>query len=145
MKNEDVIRKLYQLAADKDVKGFEALFTADGYVNDISAGMKFQGKELGQTVVIYATAFPDMHRELYNLYVAGDVVVVELSLNGTHNGPLILPLGTLEATGKEMHAPCCDVFHLENGKVKSFHCYAIGTAIFAQLGVLENLAAAFKH
>ena len=32
----------------------------------------------------YAAAFPDMHCELYNMYYNDDVVVVELSLNGTH-------------------------------------------------------------
>lgn len=144
MTNEEVIRTLYQVAEEKDVKQFVALFTEDGYFYDVSAGKKYRGDELGLTIEIYATAFPDMHRELYDLYVAGDVVVVELSLNGTHKGPLALPLGTIAATGNEMHAPCCDVFHLENGKVKSFHCYTAATVIFAQLGVIGNLAAALQ-
>ena len=63
-----------------------------------------------------------MHREIYNLcgYASGDVVIVELSLNGTHRGPLELPVGTIPPTGKEIHAPCCDVFHLVNGKSDIF-------------------------
>ena len=28
-------------------------------------------------------------------------------------------------TGKQMDAPCCDVFELEDGKIKRFDCYAI--------------------
>jgi ketosteroid isomerase-like protein len=145
MTNEAVIRSLYEAAEVKDVEQFKSLFTEDGYFYDVSAGVKYRGEELGQTIDIYATAFPDMHRELYDLYVAGDVVVVELSLNGTHRGPLALPAGTIPATGKEMHAPCCDVFHLKEGKVTSFHCYTAATVIFAQLGVLGNLAASFRH
>jgi ketosteroid isomerase-like protein len=145
MTNEAVIRSLYEAAEVKDVEQFKSLFTEDGYFYDVSAGVKYRGEELGQTINIYATAFPDMHRELYDLYVAGDVVVVELSLNGTHRGPLALPAGTIPATGKEMHAPCCDVFHLKEGKVTSFHCYTAATVIFAQLGVLGNLAASFQH
>jgi ketosteroid isomerase-like protein len=145
MTNEAVIRSLYEAAEVKDVEQFKSLFTEDGYFYDVSAGVKYRGEELGQTINIYATAFPDMHRELYDLYVAGDVVVVELSLNGTHRGPLALPAGTIPATGKEMHAPCCDVFHLKEGKVTSFHCYTAATVIFAQLGVLGNLAAPFQH
>jgi len=31
----------------------------------------------------FATAFPDMHRELYSFYDVGDTVVVELALQGT--------------------------------------------------------------
>jgi ketosteroid isomerase-like protein len=145
MTNEAVIRSLYEAAEVKDVEQFKSLFTEDGYFYDVSAGVKYRGEELGQTINIYATAFPDMHRELYDLYVAGNVVVVELSLNGTHRGPLALPAGTIPATGKEMHAPCCDVFHLKEGKVTSFHCYTAATVIFAQLGVLGNLAASFQH
>jgi ketosteroid isomerase-like protein len=145
MTNEAVIRALYQAAEVKDVAQFNSLFTKDGYFYDVSAGVKYRGEELGRTIDIYGTAFPDMHRELYDLYVTGDVVVVELSLNGTHRGPLVLPAGTIAATGKEMHAPCCDVFHLKEGKVTSFHCYTAATVLFAQLGVLGNLGASFQQ
>ena len=145
MTNEAVVRALYQAAEIKDVAQFNSLFTEDGYFYDVSAGVKYRGEELGRTIDIYGTAFPDMHRELYDLYVTGDVVVVELSLNGTHRGPLALPAGTIPATGNEMHAPCCDVFHLKDGKVTSFHCYTAATVIFAQLGVLGNLGASFQQ
>ena len=47
----------------------------------------------------YARAFPDMHRELYQLYVSGNIVVVQLALQGRHLGPLHLPAGTLPPTG----------------------------------------------
>jgi predicted ester cyclase len=142
--NEEIVRNLYHVAEVKDVPTFIGLFTADGYFYDVSAGKKYYGKEIGKTVDIYALAFPDMHRELYNLYPVGDVVVVELSLNGTHKGPLELPAGTIPPTGKEIHAPCSDVFHIENGKVKSFHCYTAATILLAQLGVLANLADSFS-
>ncbi|MFY0579989.1 nuclear transport factor 2 family protein [Cystobacter fuscus] len=143
--NEQVIRALYEAAEVQDVKKFVSLFADDGYFYDVSAGQKYRGAEIGLTVEIYATAFPDMHRELDQFYVHGDVVVVELSLNGTHRGPLKLPAGTIPATGKEIHAPCCDVFHLKDGKVQSFHCYTAATILLGQLGVLPNLEAAFKR
>ena len=54
-----------------------------------------------------------------------DVVIVELSLNGTHKGPLELPKGIVPPSGKRMKAPCCDVFRLKNGKIQSFHCYPV--------------------
>jgi ketosteroid isomerase-like protein len=141
--NEDLIRDLYRVAEVKDVSGFVKFFTDDGYFYDVSAGQRYYGQDIGKTVEIYARAFPDMHRELYDLYVSGDRVIVELSLNGTHRGPLELPVGTIPATGKEMHTPCCDVFLIQDGKVKSFHCYTAGTIMLGQLGVLGNLGASF--
>ena len=140
--NERIIRELYDVAELKDVPRFVALFAPGGYFYDVSAGEQYYGNDIGKTVTTYATAFPDMHRSLDKVYVSGDVVVVELSLDGTHNGPLVLPAGTIPATGKEIHAPCCDVFHLKDGKVTSFHCYTAATVLFGQLGVVGNLGAA---
>jgi hypothetical protein len=71
-------------------------FTKDGTFTDESIGVTYRGpNELGRTVEIYATAFPDMHRELYNFYVIGDMVFVELALHGIHKGLLTLPQGTV--------------------------------------------------
>jgi ketosteroid isomerase-like protein len=144
--NEKVIRELYKVAETQDAKAFTALFTEDGYFWDVSAGVKYYAADIGKPVEIYAKAFPDMHRELYEVYVSADedVVIVELSLNGTHDGPLQLPAGVIPPTGIKMQTPCCDVFHLENGKVKSFHCYTAATVLLGQLGIFGNLSAAIQ-
>jgi hypothetical protein len=144
--NATAIRALYASAeaAAKDTAKFVSYFAEGGYFYDVGAGKKYYGKEIGGTVDIYAAAFPDMHRELYGFYFNDDVVVVELSLNGTHNGDLELPAGVIPPTHKEIHAPCCDVFHLKDGKVASFHCYVAVPILLEQLGVFGNLSAALK-
>ncbi len=146
MNNEQIIRKAYEVAEKVDVKGWTQCFTPDGTFTDMSIGVTYRGPDgptgLGKTVEVYAKAFPDMHRELYRFFSIGDVVVVELALQGTHQGPLPTPMGILPATGKRMDAPCCDVFRIVNGKIQSFNCYPSGTVIFAQLGVLSNIEGA---
>jgi hypothetical protein len=145
--NEKVIREVYSTAEVKDTKAFVALFTDDGYFWDVSAGVKYYGNDIGKTVDIYAEAFPDMHRDLLKFFVKDDenVVIVELTLNGTHKGPLVLPAGNIPPTNNAINAPCCDVFYLENGRVKAFHCYTAGTIMLAQLGILANLSSAIKN
>jgi hypothetical protein len=105
--NEQTIRKLYSLAnaTTKDTAGFVAMFGHGGYFYDVGAGKKYYGQDIGVTVDNYATAFPDMHREFINLYAADDLVVVDLTLNGTHKGDLDLPTGVIPPTGREMHTP----------------------------------------
>jgi len=138
--NEAFIRKAYQIAESQDVTAWVKCFTEDGTFTDESIGITYRGaSELGRTVEIYATAFPDMHRELYRFVSIGDVVVVELALQGAHKGPLQLPLGTIQPTGKRMNAPCCDVFRLKGGKIQSFNCYSSGTVLLTQLGLLQKL------
>jgi ketosteroid isomerase-like protein len=146
-RNERVVRDLYALAEGnaKNTSKFVSLFADDGYFYDVGAGKKYFGREIGATVDVYAAAFPDMHRELYALHSFGDHVLVELSLNGTHKGDLVIPPGTISPTGKEMHAPCCDVFHLKDGKVFSFHCYVAVPILLEQLGVFMNLQGALRH
>jgi ketosteroid isomerase-like protein len=146
-RNEQTIRTLYSLAEGnaKDTSKFVSMFTDDGYFYDVSAGKKYFGAEIGLTVDIYAAAFPDMHRELYSLRGFGDHVLAELSLNGTHKGDLVIPAGKIAPTGREMHAPCCDVFHLKDGKVFSFHCYVAVPILLEQLGVFMNLQAALTR
>jgi ketosteroid isomerase-like protein len=146
-RNEQLIRRLYSLAeaTSKDTQQFVSMFADGGYFYDVAAGKKYYGQDIGLTVDIYAAAFPDMHRELDSFYFDDNVVVVELSLNGTHKGNLAIPAGEISPTGREIHAPCCDVFHLEGGKITSFHCYVAVPILLEQLGVFMNLQAAVRH
>ena len=146
MNNEQIVRRAYERAEKVDVKGWVECFTSDGIFIDNSTGVTYRGPDgptgLGKTVEVYAQAFPDMHRELYRVFSVGDVVVLELALQGTHKGPLQTPMGVLPPTGHRMDAPCCDVFRLVNGNIETFNCYPSGIVIFAQLGVLSNIEAA---
>jgi ketosteroid isomerase-like protein len=143
--NVATVRNAYQIAERKDLEAWIDAFTPDGVFTDNPVGASYRGRELADVVQNYGTAFSDMHRELYQIYADGNVVVVQLALQGTHDGPLQLPFGVLPATGKRMDAPCCDVFELQDGKIKRFDCYPEGSIIFAQLGVLTNLEGALAH
>src|ERR1700676_1287228 len=85
-------------------------------------------KEVGRTVEIYAAAFPDMQRELYQIHSSGDIGVVQLALQGTHLGPLSLPFGTIPPTAKRMDAPGCDVFRCGRSQPLSVETGVHGSA-----------------
>jgi predicted ester cyclase len=135
--NEEIIRELYAAGEGQgtDTQKFVSMFSDEGYMWDMATGMKLRGKAIGDSVAGLASAFPDVHRELLSIYVVENVVVVELATRGTHKGELPLASGTLAPTGKAIDVPSCDVFHLENGKIKSFHCYNEASVMQQQLGV----------
>lgn len=145
--NEEIIKGLYAAAEAKnqDLDKFASLFNDQGYFLDESSGQRWYGQDVRKPVEALASAFPDMHRELLRFYAAGDVVVVELKLQGTHRGDFHVADGILPATGKTFDVPCCDVFHLEDGKVASFHCYTGLSVWLQQLGALDNLDAVLKR
>jgi predicted ester cyclase len=102
---------------------------------DIPSGIKFCGQAIGDSIVGFPRAFPDVHSELLSICVAENVVVVELATRGTHKGELALASGTLAPTGKAIDVPSCDVLHFEGGKIISFHCYNAASVMQQQLGV----------
>jgi ketosteroid isomerase-like protein len=66
-----------------DMEAWAAAFTEDGTFTDESIGVTWQGpRELPEQVENYHRAFPDMHRELYHVYVSGNMVVVQLAFAG---------------------------------------------------------------
>ena len=87
--HEQIIRHGYAVAEAMDVPGFVNTFTPDGTFTDEAFGNVFTGpKELAIMLQVFGNAFPDMHRELHRFYSVDDMVIVELALQGTHNGPL---------------------------------------------------------
>ena len=134
--NEKFIRKLYTYAEGQglDTEKFVSMFSDEGYMLDMASGTKFRGKAIGDSIAGLASAFPDVHREILNIYVAENVVVVEIAIRGTHKGELALASGPLAPTGKTIDVPGCDVYHLEGGKIISFDCYNLPSAMLQQLG-----------
>ena len=84
---------------------------------------------------MYAKCQATIHRSrrLVHKMLDHNVVVVELSLIGTHKGDLVIGARTVRATGRQINVPCCDVFHIRRGKVTSLHCYLTGASIPDQI------------
>ncbi len=85
--NVAAVRNAYAVAERKDLEGWINLFTPDGVFTDNSVGATYRGRELAEPVRNYGTAFSNMHRELYRIYADGNVVVVQLALQGTPRWP----------------------------------------------------------
>jgi ketosteroid isomerase-like protein len=141
--NEQIIRDLYQVAENQDGRGFADFFAPNGVFTNQAFGFKAEGyDELAKVIDGIVYSFPDMHREITDVHVAGDSVVVECTLVATHGGPLPTPAGEIAPSGIKTETPCCDVFKLKDGKVEVFNCYPEVIVTLAQIGVLSNLEAA---
>ena len=64
------------------------------------------------------TPFPDQGNEIIAIAHAGDTVLVELWLTGTHLGPLKLPGRTVEPTGKSFRVRVAATFEFEPGTAR---------------------------
>jgi hypothetical protein len=128
-----------------DPEGFRDLFAADGVLNGIGneqGQTSLRGTQLSDLITFLAQFLPDIHRQLKQITVSGDVVSIELSIQGTFLGPFQTPAGEVKPTGARIDFPTADFWYLRNGKVEVFDCHIAFTTLFAQLGILPNYAAA---
>src|SRR6266540_2070780 len=142
--NEAIVRHAYHKAEGSvlDVAGFVGSFANDGVINLGHAGIEpsgvgqesYRGEHLGELVLRIAKLFPDIHRELHRVNVLGDMVAVELSIQGTFLGPLETPAGIVRPTGAKVDIPCADFWYLRNGKIERFDCYVMSSTMLAQIG-----------
>jgi ketosteroid isomerase-like protein len=141
---ETVVRAAYHAAEGNvlDIAGFIDLFAEDGVFNNVVAGETYRGEHLGDLVVFMGNLAPDLHRELHRVHVAGNVVAVELSIQGTATGPFPTPAGVIQPTGARLDIPTADFWYVENGKIKEFNCYVGVSVMLAQLGVQPDFASA---
>src|SRR5467141_396187 len=64
-KNEQIVRKGYEIAERQDAEGFIVTFTPDGAFINETLGTSYQGRDVAIPLMIFAKAFPDMHRDTY--------------------------------------------------------------------------------
>ncbi|MEY9849568.1 nuclear transport factor 2 family protein [Streptacidiphilus sp. MAP5-3] len=125
-----------------DVNAFINSFTKDGVFNDVVAGKTYQGQALGDVLTGMAAIFPDVHRDLKSITVSGDVVSLELAIQGTFEGPLQTPAGTLKPNGARIDAPTADFWYLHDGKITKFDCFVGYSDMYNQMGVNFDWAGA---
>jgi ketosteroid isomerase-like protein len=142
--NEAIVRHAYHAAEGNilDVAGFVGSFAEDGVFNNVVAQESYSGEHLGDLVLGMAKMVPDVHRELHRVTVLGDVVAVELSIQGTFLGPLETPAGIVQPTGAKIDVPTADFWYLRDGKIETFNCYVGFSIMFAQMGVVPDFASA---
>ena len=93
--NEAIVRNAYHTAEGNvlDLPGWVGSFTEDGVFNNVTGDESYRGEHLKDIVIAFAKMFPDIHRELCQVNVMGDVVAIELSIQGTFRGPMETPAG----------------------------------------------------
>ena len=82
-------------------------FTSDGTFTDMSIQVVYRGAdELGKTADEFAKAFPDMHREIFQVYTVDNIVVVQLRYRAHTSGHCTCPQGFFRrlASGWTPHA-----------------------------------------
>lgn len=95
-------------------------------------GQRQEGIEAGIAVIeMYTNAFPDMKMEIQHMNLAGNIVITEFIVRGTHKGELF----GIAPTNHQVTIPVCNIVEFRDGKVYAEREYFDTLFMMQQLGV----------
>ncbi|HEU4513245.1 MAG TPA: ester cyclase [Nocardioidaceae bacterium] len=138
--NATLVRSLFDAWNNRDFDAVARDVDANCTIVDMGSGRTVQGPD---GFVAFNTALfeamPDAQFTLDHLTAQGETVVVEYTGRGTHTGDLVLPAGTVPATGRSITVHVCEIDEIRNDKITSARVYVDSGAVMAQLGITERV------
>jgi steroid delta-isomerase-like uncharacterized protein len=131
-----------QLAAfnGRDWDRYLALHTEGVIFDEEPTLQRFEGREaILQLAKRWVSAFPDVRGTVQDVFASGRKAVLELLWEGTHQGPLVGPFGTLPATGKRGKVAAVQVLELDGERIAEVHHYFDLMTILLQMGLAPEV------
>jgi steroid delta-isomerase-like uncharacterized protein len=123
---------------EKNWEACKDVLTPDAVYDEVATHRRLEGQSaILQAWKGWGTAFPDSRASFEDAIASDDTVVVEVRWRGTHKGPLDLPSGKVEATGKSVDFRACQVIQLKDGKTRSIRQYFDMATMLRQLGITK--------
>ncbi len=120
---------------DKDWAALRAAVTPDFIYDEVATQRKVQGVDQATTIFQgWAAAFPDSRGTFHGAIASGDTVVLEVTWEGTHQGTLQTPDGTIAPTGRRIEIRACMLVELTGEKVRLQRQYFDMATLLRQVG-----------
>ncbi len=129
----DLAKHFYERFGAGDLAGVTALFADD--CTTVTPAGSFNNEEHEAFGRSFKVGLPDAHMELVRAVEAGDEVYVTGRFQGTHEGDLVSPQGTIPASGNSLDLPFADYFRVRDGRIVEHE------VIWDQMGMLAQLGA----
>ncbi|HEY7682463.1 MAG TPA: ester cyclase [Gemmatimonadales bacterium] len=121
---------------EKNWNAVKASITPDFTYDEVATHRKVQGVD--QAISAWqgwANAIPDSKATFHNAWASGTTVVLEVTWQGTHKGPMQMPTGPIAATGKRIDIRACIVSEIAGDKVRTQRHYFDMATLLQQIGV----------
>jgi len=133
----EVARENVEAFTAGDWERFKAALTPDSVYEEFATQRRIEGaQEITDAVQGWKQAFPDAKGTVTNAVASGDTVTLEIRWEGTQQGPLEGPQGTIPASGKRAVVEAVQVVRIQDDKIKENRHF------FDMLGLLRQIGAA---
>ena len=141
MADQDIIKLAQEFfdahnAGDDDRMG--ATLADDVKYNELGTQRRLQGPQAVITVhQEWRQTFPDVKGTIQNIFVSGNQALAEMTFDGTFQGDMVTPGGTIPANGKRIEQfPTAFVYEVEGGKIKEIRQYFDVMSLLQQIGAM---------
>ena len=132
-----IARGVVDAFSASDWEGCKAPMTSDSVYDEVGSSRRLSGvDEFIPAWQGWREAMPDVTGTVTNACATGNTVVLEVTWQGTHTGPLEGPSGTLEATGRQQTTRASWIFNFDGGKINESRHYFDMLSMMQQLGAL---------
>ena len=139
-KEQDIVNRMYEALNGHDGEAVARHYSEDCEV--VAPPGELCGREAVRTLAqTYWNAFSDLKWRTIAQYASGDTVVTEEILEGTNDGALVLPEGSMSASGRRLTTRVCEVARVEGDEIVSLHLYWDNVAFLRAVGALEPAVA----
>lgn len=134
-KAQKAVNAMYEALNGHDGKALGAFYSEDCEI--VAPPGELRGREaLVALAETYWAAFSDLKWRVVAQFVSGDTVVTEESIDGTHDGDLVMPDGSMPASGGRLSTRVCEVARVEDGEIVSLHLYWDNVAFLRTVGAI---------
>jgi steroid delta-isomerase-like uncharacterized protein len=115
----------------------KAALVPDALYDEVATSRRLNG--VGDIIPCWQAwkgAMPDVKGSVTNAVASGNTVVLEVTWEGTHTGPLAGPKGAIPPTGKRQTTRAGWVLNFDGGKIKESRHYFDMLSFMQQLGIL---------
>ena len=140
MSEQDLIqaaRDLVEAFNRDDWEGCKTALTSGSVYDEVGTSRRIQGA--GEIIACWQAwkeAMPDVKGTITSAIASSNTVVLELTWQGNHTGPLQSPTGMIAATGKQQTTRASWVQNFEGGRIKESRQYFDMLSFMKQLGLI---------
>ena len=144
MSDKELIQTASQIVSGysaADWNGLKNILTPDALYDEIGTQRKIKGPDsIVQALQGWKQAMSDSSGTVTSACASGDTVTLEITWQGTHNGPFTGPTGTLPPPGKRQTTPAAMIVKFQGDKVREMRHYFDMLSFLQQIGALATQA-----